>query len=331
MAEEAAATTLPGMLTPELVVYALALLAFASGMLALFWPVLFADPLRRRVRRLHTADTDDAEGGSKRAQAAARHARRLTGEASESWLDPLYLPLYRLSRYTSPDLGVRLKRAGYHGRRRLVQFMLEKLITPFIVFPLAWMYLNLTLSAQLPDLLIVMMAAGLGILSFWAADLLLKNAALRRQERIRRSWPDALVLMQICVDAGLGLEAAISKVAQDIRAISPDIANEFSITLAELIYFQNRRMALENMGERVGLPMVREVTQALAQAERYGMALGTTLNTLAADSRRARLAAAEKKAAALPARLTVPMILFFLPALFVVILTPAIIQVFELN
>ena len=324
------AAALSAMSPGELAAFLLALVALAFLLLALFWPLLFPTPLRRRVRRLRAEGSgpDDAPAGE---DAAQRHVSRLTGEVTTGWFDPLYPPLYRLSHYTSHDLGLRLKQAGYHGRRALVMFMLAKLTMPIIAFPLAWAYLDLTLSGWLPGPLVPLMAAGIAIAAFWAADLFLKNITLRRQERIKRSWPDALVLMQLCIESGLGLEAAISKVAQEIREISPDIADEFSITLAELIYFQNRREALENLGERIDLPIVREVTLALAQAERYGMALGATLNSLAAESRRVRLSEAERKAAALPARLTVPMILFFLPALFVVILTPAIIQVFELN
>ncbi|MCC1482890.1 type II secretion system F family protein [Roseibaca sp. Y0-43] len=302
-------------------------IAISLFILAIQWDRLFPDRLHDRVRKIsdekRTKTPVSIEGDD------LQKLSLQSPEEESTWYISLYSPMQRLSKIVTPDLSRRLRRGGYHAPKHLVIFMLAKFVIPLIMFPLFWNYLDLVISAKLNFFALLLLTIVLSLASFWSPELFLKNTTLRRQERIKRAWPDTLVLMQLCIDSGLGLEAAMAKVIQEIRPISSEIADEFAITLAELIYFQNRRTALENLGDRVNLSSVREVTVALAQAERYGMALGATLNALAAESRRTRLAAAEKKAAALPARLTVPMILFFLPALFVVILSPAIIQVLE--
>jgi len=155
----------------------------------------------------------------------------------------------------------------------------------------------------------------------------LKNQIQKRQLSIRRAFPDALDLLLICVESGMSIEAALRKVSQEIGSQSIPLAEELTLTTAELSYLPDRRQAYENLALRTGLESVKAITTALVQAERYGTPLGQALRTLAQESRDIRMNEAEKKAAALPPKLTVPMILFFLPALFVVILTPALIQV----
>src|SRR5690606_9953069 len=162
---------------------------------------------------------------------------------------------------------------------------------------------------------------------FYAPILYVSNKAAKRKESIQKAWPDALDLMLICVESGMSVEAAFRRVADEIGAQSVELAEEFVLTNAELSFLQERRLAYENLATRTGLDTVKSVTQALTQAERYGTPVAHALRVLSAESRDMRMNAAEKKAAALPPKLTVPMILFFLPVLFAVILGPAGIQV----
>jgi tight adherence protein C len=148
---------------------------------------------------------------------------------------------------------------------------------------------------------------------------------------IRRSFPDALDLLLICVESGMSIEAAFRRVSQEIGAQSVALAEELTLTTAELSYLPDRKMAYENLAKRTGLEGVKSVCMALMQAERYGTPLGNTLRTMAQENRDMRMSEAEKRAAALPPKLTVPMILFFLPVLFVVILGPAAIRVMALQ
>jgi tight adherence protein C len=162
---------------------------------------------------------------------------------------------------------------------------------------------------------------------FYAPIVYVSNRATKRKASIQRAWPDALDLTLICVESGMSVEAAFRRVAEEIGAQSVELAEELVLTNAELSFLQERRQAYENLAARTGLDTVKSVTQALIQAERYGTPVAHALRVLSAESRDMRMNAAEKKAAALPPKLTVPMILFFLPVLFAVILGPAGIQV----
>jgi len=166
---------------------------------------------------------------------------------------------------------------------------------------------------------------------FYLPNIFISNLIARRKKSINRVFPDALDLLLICVQAGMSVESAMNKVASEIGSRSLELAEEFSVTTAELSYLAERRQAYENLGRRTGLAVVRAVGTSLIQAERYGTAIGQALRVLAKETREMRMAAAEKKAAALGPKLTVPMILFFLPVLFIVIMGPAVIQVMAIR
>jgi tight adherence protein C len=162
-------------------------------------------------------------------------------------------------------------------------------------------------------------------------SLYLRNRIQRRQTSIKRAFPDALDLLLICVESGMSVEAAFRRVSEEIGAQSIALAEELTLTTAELSYLPDRRQAYDNLQQRIGLEGVKAVCLALQQAERYGTPLGTTMRVLAQENRDMRMSEAEKKAAGLPPKLTVPMILFFLPVLFIVILGPAAIRVMALH
>jgi tight adherence protein C len=159
--------------------------------------------------------------------------------------------------------------------------------------------------------------------------LMLGSQVSKRQASIRKAWSDALDLMLICVESGMALEPALSRVAKEIGAQSIPLAEEMTLTVAELSYLQDRRRALDNLGKRVGLDTVKAVVTSLIQAEKYGTPLGTALRALAQENRDARMSEAERKAAGLGPKLTVPMMVFFMPVIFIVLLTPSVIQVMD--
>jgi tight adherence protein C len=161
-----------------------------------------------------------------------------------------------------------------------------------------------------------------------APEIFLKNRTDKRQAEIKRNWPDALDLLLICVESGMAIEHSFRRVSVELANQCIVLAEELALTTAELSYLTDRRVAYENLSMRTGLESVKAVCTALIQAERYGTPIGQALRVLAQESRDQRMNEAEKKAAALPPKLTVPMILFFLPVLFVVILTPALVQIF---
>jgi tight adherence protein C len=222
----------------------------------------------------------------------------------------------------------KLKVAGFRGQNPLTRFLFFRLVLPFVFFGAAIAYVfllgGLPEQSSIVKGFVCIVAAYAG---FYAPVLYVNNRATKRKQSIQLAWPDALDLMLICVESGMSIEAAIRKVADEIGGQSVGLAEELILTNAELSYLPERRQAYENLNARTGLESVKSVTQALIQAERYGTPVATALRVLASESRDMRMNEAEKKAAALPPKLTVPMILFFLPVLFAIILGPAIIQV----
>ena len=224
----------------------------------------------------------------------------------------------------------KLIRAGYRGQAPLIAFMFFRFVMPFIVFAgsLLYLFVLLHLSWSTSEKLVAsFLAAGFG---YYLPDLFVTNKIQRRQESIMRAFPDALDLLLICVESGMSIEAAFSRVAAEIGSQSAELAEEFALTTAELSYLPERRQAFENLARRCGHSGVKAVAAALNQAERYGTPLGQALRVTAQENREMRMQEAERKAAALPAKLTVPMILFFLPSLFIVILGPAAMRVMHL-
>ena len=209
--------------------------------------------------------------------------------------------------------------------------MFFRLIAPIIVLVLALIYLFFIGNVQYPPIVKFGMALGAGYLGFYMPNMFISNLVSRRQHSITQAFPDSLDMLLICVQAGMSVEAAFGKVGKEVVSQSLELAEEFSLTTAELSYLSDRRLAFENLGKRTGIAGIKSVATALIQAERYGTPVGNALRVMAKENRDARMSEAEKKAAALPPKLTVPMIIFSLPVLFIVILGPAIIQVMKMT
>jgi tight adherence protein C len=217
-----------------------------------------------------------------------------------------------------------LRNAGFRGQNPLMLFLFLRFVLPFVAFIGAAIYIfGLGKMAEHSMMMKVLVCVIVAYAGFYSPNLYVSNRAGKRKLSIQRAWPDSLDLMLICVESGMSVEAAFRKVADEIGTQSVELAEELVLTNAELSFLQERRQAYENLASRTGLDSVKSVMQALTQAEKYGTPVATALRVLSAESREMRLNEAEKKAAALPPKLTVPMILFFLPVLFVVILGPA--------
>lgn len=226
-----------------------------------------------------------------------------------------------------PTVVDKLAQAGYRGPRPISTFYFFRLLSPFVLGSLAFFYLFVLHSAHFPVMTKVAMTFSGFFAGYYAPNMYIKNRATKRLSSIMQVFPDALDLLLICVEAGMSIEAAIQKVAGEVGSSSIELAEELSLLTAELSYLPERRSAYEGLAKRTNHPGIKGVTTAMIQAERYGTPLGNALRVMSKENRDMRLAAAEKKAAQLPAKLTVPMIFFFLPVLFVVILGPAIMRV----
>jgi tight adherence protein C len=224
-----------------------------------------------------------------------------------------------------------LVQAGYRGHAPYVTFLFFRLITPVLALALASFYVFIVLKLNQPTSVKVGMCIAATFIGIKLPALFLKNKITKRQTSIKRAFPDALDLLLICVESGMSIEAGFKRVSAEIGSQSIALAEELTLTTAELSYLQERKQAYENLARRTNIDGVKSVCMALQQAERYGTPLGQTLRVMAQENRDMRMNEAEKKAAGLPPKLTVPMILFFLPVLFVVILGPAGIKVSQMN
>jgi tight adherence protein C len=228
------------------------------------------------------------------------------------------------------DEGTRKKLmiAGMRGPKPLNLFLFARFILPFVTFAMSLFYIfGMGGLIEQPTIVRVFVSVAGAYIGFYLPIIYVGNAASKRKNGIKRAWPDALDLLLICVESGMSIEAALRRVSDEIGLQSVDLAEELILTTSELSFLPERKMAYENLYQRTGLDSVKSVTQALVQAERYGTPISHALRVLAGESRDMRMNEAEKKAAALPPKLTVPMILFFLPVLFGVILGPAYITI----
>jgi tight adherence protein C len=224
-----------------------------------------------------------------------------------------------------------LRSAGFRGDRPLMLFLIAQMATPALLALLVLLWANL-LAAETPEPSTQGAAVlGAALLGYYAPRLYVKNAADRRRAAVLKAWPDALDLMLICVEAGMSIEVTLQKLADEMIGHCPALGEELNLTVAELAYLQDRAQALRNLGERLGLYSMRSVAASLIQSDKHGTSLAASLRVISAEQRDARMMEAEKKAAALPPKLTVPMIIFFLPVLFIVILIPAIIKVMQMD
>jgi tight adherence protein C len=225
------------------------------------------------------------------------------------------------------EIKATLMQAGYRGQGPQVTFLFFRMVAPIAMFVFAALYVFVLVPINQPTMMKIGMCIAAAYLGIKLPQLFLRNVITRRQQSIRRAFPDALDLLLICVESGMSIDSAFKRVSQEIGSQSVPLAEEFTLTTAELSYLQDRRMAFENLSARTGIDGVKAVCTALIQAERYGTPLSQALRVLAQEIRDQRMSEAEKKAAALPPKLTVPMILFFLPVLFIVIMGPAAIRI----
>jgi tight adherence protein C len=235
---------------------------------------------------------------------------------------------FNLSKWVGQEEArLKLIQAGYRGQAPYVTYLFFRMVTPAAAFVLTTFYVFVVLKLAYPTSVKLGICIGAAYLGMHLPLMLLKSKIQKRQLSIKRAFPDTLDLLLICVESGMSIEAAFRKVSEEVGSQSVPLAEELTLTTAELSYLPDRRQAYENLAKRTDLEGVKSVCMALQQAERYGTPLSTMLRTMAQENRDMRMSEAEKKAAGLPPKLTVPMILFFLPVLFVVILGPAVIKV----
>ncbi|MCH8862632.1 MAG: type II secretion system F family protein [Proteobacteria bacterium] len=280
------------------------------------------DPMRGRVKALQ-ARREALKSGFIAPKKRARSARADSVGAMRGVVDKLKLLQSEQTKKTT----ILLSRAGFRNKDAVVIFLFAKLVTPVLFAIIAVVLVYGVRIMEENAFLQLMLALGIILLGFYMPDIVIKNFGDKRRDAIRKALPDALDLMVICAEAGLTLDSALNRVARELTNANPELSDEFSLTAIELGFLTERRQALLNMAERIDLKAVRGVVNTLIQTEKYGTPLAQSLRVLSAEFRNERMMRAEEKAARLPAIMTIPLILFILPTLFIVLLGPAACQI----
>ena len=317
------------LLDPQFIVMVLAAIAAFATVTSLVLPLLSSDRLESRMK--YVAGERERLRSERMAQLAEEQRQSRLRKEPKSFMKQVVQWLNLRKALETDETRERLKMAGMRGQAPVVAFLFFRAVMPVFTFIIPLVYLFFFNDHGLAPFVRIAIAIGGAFVGFYLPNIFITNLIQRRQKSIRQAFPDSLDLLLICVQAGMSVESAMNKVASEISSRSIELAEEFSLTTAELSYLQERRLAFENLGKRTGLPVVRAVGTSLIQAERYGTAISQALRTLAKESREMRMAEAERKAAALPPKLTVPMIVFFLPVLFIVILGPAVLRYLSLG
>jgi tight adherence protein C len=278
--------------------------------------------LRARLRKV--AGEREALRERRLTELAAESKRRLR-KIESGGIGRLALRLRRPGAGGLGDIPAKLRMAGLRGRSAEAVFLCLRMICPLGMTLLALVAIRLVGSPVEPISLAVLCLAAAGV-GYVLPRLALDRLVARRQKAILRAFPDALDLLLICAQSGMSVEAALARVTKDISPQCVDLAEEFSLTMAELSYLPVRWRAYANLGERTGLTAVKLITAALVQAERHGTSIGQALTAAAKEAREARIIEAERKAATLPPKLSVPLVVFFLPVLLTIILAPALMR-----
>jgi len=314
---------------PQLMASFFVAVAVFATILTVALPLLSTDKLQVRMKSVST----------ERDQLRKEHMSRLEREKNQGslrtkpkgFMKQLVDKLNLRKALEGEGTREKLTMAGLRGQAPLFTFLFFRFILPFVFMGLAVFYLFFVNDHKLPQMVRVLCIFGAGLAGFYAPNIFISNLIAKRQESIKRAFPDSLDLLLICVESGMSIEAAFGRVGHEISSQSIEMAEEMALTTAELSYLQERQHAYTNLAKRTGLPGVKAVSTSLMQAERYGTPVGTALRVMAQENRDMRMAEAEKKAASLPPKLTVPMIAFFLPVIFVVIMGPAVIKIMALE
>ncbi len=312
--------------TTLLIAGASAIAVFAT-IISLTLPYLGKDELAVRMKSV-ALERDQIRARERARLVAEKNNRgqKVTKTEPKAYVKNLVNKLNLKTALADENTMMQLNQAGLRGQNPLFIFLFLRFVLPILFFIAGAFYMFVLGNPEHGTTTKITVALFAAYAGFYAPIIFVKNQLKNRQQSVQRAWPDALDLTLICVKSGMSIEAAFRRVSTEIGKQSIPLAEELVLTTAELSFLPDRRVAYENFAKRTGMETIKNVMTALVQAERYGTPLGTALRVLSAENREIRMMAAETKAAALPPKLTVPMILFFLPVLFAVVLTPAIMQ-----
>jgi tight adherence protein C len=305
-----------------------AAVAAVATVLTLAMPMIATDSLTKRMK---SVALEREQLRQRERERLARGEKIALRRSPKQYMQQI-VDQFNLNKWVGQETArTLLVQAGYRGQAPYVTYLFFRMVMPAAMLVFSLFYVFIVLDLDYTPMVKIGICLAATYLGMQTPSLFLKNRIQHRQLSIKRAFPDALDLLLICVESGMSVETGFKKVAAEIGTQSIPLAEELTLTVAELSYLQDRRQAYENLAKRTNLEGVKSVCMALQQAERYGTPMGQTLRVMAQENRDMRMTEAEKKAAGLPPKLTVPMILFFLPVLFVVILGPAAIRVMAVS
>ena len=296
--------------------------AALAVMMAIYAAITVRDPMAKRVKAL-TDRREELKQGIVKSTSKKRQSLVRKTDKTEKMKDTLS-GMKVLQQSQIQEVQQKLAHAGYRNKELAVYVIALRMILPIILGIIGFVVIYVI--DYFPDWSGMKRVAGMGAMLFAGykgPEIFLQNKSGKRVDAIRKGLPDALDLLVICAEAGLTVDAAFNRVARELGRAYPELGDEFALTAIELSFLGERRLAFENLAYRVNLEAVKGVTTTMVQTERYGTPLASALRVLSAEFRNERMMRAEEKAARLPAIMTVPLILFILPVLFVVILGPA--------
>ncbi len=308
----------------EAVIIGIAALSAFLGAFLVYRTVIYRDPMAARLK------TINARQEELRAGLLAPNRRGKRREQGMGFIRQLISSLNLLRTREANKAALRLSQAGWRSKDAVVVFFFLKLCLPFLLGTVAVFLLYIVPVADLeptPKLFITLLVV---IIGTYGPDVFVRNVTNRRRLALQKGLPDALDLLVICAEAGQSLDGAIKRVGSELGIFYPELSDELTLTAVELRLLPNRRDALENLSKRTELASIRGVVNTLLQTEKYGTPLAQSLRVLGAEFRQDRMMKAEAKAARLPAIMTVPMIIFILPPLFVVLIGPAILRTLDM-
>ncbi len=314
---------IPGLDAADLIT-ALAALAAGFAVYAVWTALLVRDPMAQRIKNvgLHRDEL-------RQAMLAAQGNRARRRETTVDFMRRVALRLKLLKTQQADAVTLRLAQAGFRSKDALVIYLFAKLALPFVLGAVAVVLVYVSNLWAMSGMMKLFVAIAAVVAGAYAPEVFVANIRQKRQQILQKGLPDALDLLVICTEAGLALDAALTRVARETGPACPELAEELSICAVELGFLPDRRQALDNLSTRTDLASIRGVVNSLQQTEKYGTPLSLSLRVLSTEFRNDRMMRAEEKAARLPATLTVPLILFILPALFVVLLGPAVISAID--
>lgn len=314
----------PTLLGVDVISVATVLAGVAAFMvlIAIYAATTVRDPMAKRVKALN--DRREQLKAGITASTSKRRAKLVKQNQTTDTIRNLLQSLKVLQESQVKAVQIKLMQAGIRAKEYAVAVIFARMVLPVVLGGLMVYLVYFTQSfADWSPLKAYGLVAVTFIVSYKAPDLYLKNKITKRSHGIRKGLPDALDLLVICAEAGLTVDAAFNRVARELGRAYPELGDEFSLTAIELSFLADRRQAFENLAMRVDLDAVKGVVTTMVQTEKYGTPLASALRVLSAEFRNERMMRAEEKAARLPAIMTIPLILFILPTLFVVILGPA--------